>query len=46
MIPRNYFYGNDQNNDRLNHVLWFHSARNKPNILEFVNGIQVSTVDY
>ena len=47
MIPANYFYGNDKNNDGLNDNLWCQSAKNESNIgvWYYPNGSQVSTVD-
>ena len=47
IIPANYFYGGDQNNDGLNDALWCQSARNEPNIgvWYYPNGTQLSTVD-
>ena len=48
MIPANYFYDGDKNNDSLNDALWCQSARNESNIgiWYYPNGSQVSTVDY
>ena len=47
MIPGNYFYGNDKNNDGLSDNLWCQSARNESNIgvWYYPTGSQVSTVD-
>ena len=47
MIPANYFYGNDNNNDSLNDNLWCQSVRNESNIgvWYYPDGSQVSTVD-
>ena len=47
VIPPNYFYDGDKNNDGLNDGLWCQSARNEPNIgiWYYPNGSQVSTVD-
>ena len=47
MIPANYFYDNDQNNNGLNDALWCQSAKNESNIgvWYYPNGTQVSTVD-
>ena len=47
MIPANYFYRDDPNNDGLNYGLWCQSARSDPNIgvWYYPNSSQVSTVD-
>ena len=47
MIPANYFFDFDKNNDGLNDALWCQSAKNESNIgvWYYPNGSQVSTVD-
>ena len=47
IIPANYFYDYDKNNDTLIDALWCQSARNDSNIgvWYYPNGSQVSTVD-
>ena len=47
IIPANYFYDADTNNDKLIDALWCQSARNESNIglWHYPNGSQVSTVD-
>ena len=47
LIPANYFYESNKNNDGLNDGLWCQSARNEPNIgiWYYPNGSQVSTVN-
>ena len=47
VIPANYFYRDDPNNDGLNDALWCQSAKNDSNIgvWYYPNGTQVSTVD-
>ena len=48
MIPANYFFDNNKNNDGLNDALWCQSAKNESNIgiWYYPNGSQVSTVNY
>ena len=47
MIPANYFFDIDKNNNNLNDGLWCQSARNESNIgvWYYPNGSQVSAID-